>query len=315
MNVCWTMLLLNTAPQFVGSSNTLHKTNIVETESHYVVYMLGLPTCTLYTTKVLTEECCLTVLVYKLSVETLSCWFPCCTHLCWFRVLNPGMLQFHPRLLFLVSVSPIVGCCSSFHLLVLFHCSTMIAVELFHKAPAAVDILEDRNVASESFRSLRSPVGNLHSLLQRMLPFKDLTQMVLDLHGHVAASLEARVFEGVYQGCKPFMLRSSDLCDGNWHVVMPHVSLLPGCGLCDGLNHVAILCHCFNIPCLDGNDLILCEAHLLPRFYLQLTGHVVSTVKKVHRGLSHSLSLLCQVGVQAHQLHFVPTGAFKMKLR
>ena len=82
MNVCWTMLLLNTAPQFVGASNTLHKTNIVETQSHYVVYMLGLPTCTLYTTKVLTEECCLTVLVYKLSVETLSCWFPCCTHLC-----------------------------------------------------------------------------------------------------------------------------------------------------------------------------------------------------------------------------------------
>ena len=124
------------------------------------------------------------------------------------------MLQFHPRLLFLVSVSPIVGCCSSFHLLVLFHCSTMIVVELFHKAPkvgAAVDVLEDRNVASEPFRSFRSPVGNLHSLLQWMLPFKDLTQMVLDLHGHFAASLEARVFEGVYQGCKPSMLRSSDL--------------------------------------------------------------------------------------------------------
>jgi hypothetical protein len=30
------MLLLNTAPQFVGASNTLHKTNIVETQSHYV---------------------------------------------------------------------------------------------------------------------------------------------------------------------------------------------------------------------------------------------------------------------------------------
>ena len=78
-------------------------------ERHYVVYMLGTPTCTLYTTKALTEECCLTVLVYTLSVGTLSCWLPCCAHFCWFRVLNPGMLQFHSRLLLWVSVSPIVG--------------------------------------------------------------------------------------------------------------------------------------------------------------------------------------------------------------
>ena len=131
----------------------------------------------------------------------------------------------------------------------------------------------------------------------------------------VAASLEARVFEGIHQGCKPSMLTSSDLLDGNWHIVVPHVALLPGCGPCDGLNHVATLCHCFHIPCLNGDDLILCEAHLLPRFYLELTGHVVSTVEKVHRGLPQSLSLLCQVGVQAHQLHLVPTGTFQVKFR
>ena len=45
--VCWTMLLLNTAPQFVGASNTLHKTNIVETQSHYVDTIgLGVDLCT-----------------------------------------------------------------------------------------------------------------------------------------------------------------------------------------------------------------------------------------------------------------------------
>ena len=41
------MLLLNTAPQFVGASNTLHKTNIVETQSHYVDTIgLGVDLCT-----------------------------------------------------------------------------------------------------------------------------------------------------------------------------------------------------------------------------------------------------------------------------
>ena len=45
--VCWTMLLFNTAPQFVGASNTLHKTNIVETQSYYVDTMgLGVDLCT-----------------------------------------------------------------------------------------------------------------------------------------------------------------------------------------------------------------------------------------------------------------------------
>ena len=41
------MLLFNTAPQFVGASNTLHKTNIVETQSYYVDTMgLGVDLCT-----------------------------------------------------------------------------------------------------------------------------------------------------------------------------------------------------------------------------------------------------------------------------
>ena len=38
--VCWTMLSFNTAPQYVGASNTLHKTNIVETQSYYVDTMV-----------------------------------------------------------------------------------------------------------------------------------------------------------------------------------------------------------------------------------------------------------------------------------
>ena len=45
--VCWTMLFFNTAPQFVGASNTLHKTNSVETQSYYVDTMvLAVDLCT-----------------------------------------------------------------------------------------------------------------------------------------------------------------------------------------------------------------------------------------------------------------------------
>ena len=40
------MVLFNTAPQFVGASNTLHKTNIVETQSYYVdTIVLGVDLC------------------------------------------------------------------------------------------------------------------------------------------------------------------------------------------------------------------------------------------------------------------------------
>ena len=39
-------MLFNTAPQFVGASNTLRKTNIVETQSYYIDTMvLGVDLC------------------------------------------------------------------------------------------------------------------------------------------------------------------------------------------------------------------------------------------------------------------------------
>ena len=165
-------------------------------ERHYVVYMLGTPTCTLYTTKVLTEEWCLTVLVYTLSVGTLSCWLPCCAHLCWLRVLNPGMLQFHPRLLFWVSVSPVVGWCSIIHpcclielrflhllLINVIVLICMIFVECIHKGSHVgqdVDPLQNALVAPESFFGLAAVIRQLEPMFKKwMLVHQELFNPLL----------------------------------------------------------------------------------------------------------------------------------------
>ena len=158
--------------------------------------MLGTPTCTLYTTKVLTEEWCLTVLVYTLSVGTLSCWLPCCAHLCWLRVLNPGMLQFHPRLLFWVSVSPVVGWCSIIHpcclielrflhllLINVIVLICMIFVECIHKGSHVgqdVDPLQNALVAPESFFGLAAVIRQLEPMFKKwMLVHQELFNPLL----------------------------------------------------------------------------------------------------------------------------------------
>ena len=110
----WAKMLTNTkicwVPMLVRGKRTWYLTPPLELVLHaahpfitiyYNCIMLihcWASTCTSLRRKVLTKTCRLFGSVCTCSPELLSCWCLCCTHLCWFRVLNPGMLQLHPRL-------------------------------------------------------------------------------------------------------------------------------------------------------------------------------------------------------------------------
>ena len=95
------MLLLNTAPQFVGASNTLHKTNIVETQSHYVDTIgLGVDLCTGLTACSFTSAAQPQMLIKHSSN---FCAFPALT----FEPLVAQGSAEDPRLLVEVPVSPV----------------------------------------------------------------------------------------------------------------------------------------------------------------------------------------------------------------
>ena len=120
-----------------------------------------------------------------LTACAISWGSSCCTHLCWFRVLNPGMLQCHPRLLFWVSVSPFIGWCSISHPcwqielcflhLLLVHIILLIwviLVEGLNKCTHVggdVDPLQDALVASQSFSGFVAVVGQLEAILKKWM--------------------------------------------------------------------------------------------------------------------------------------------------